>query len=169
MKNEEALSNVRRKVDEVMKKEGDKLIFGWRGEPEPTRKEGDVWEDASRKQWTIKNGIKQNITKLDKAKESINLPLFCPCCSNIMKKQNDKLFYLQYKRCFDCQVDFETELRIKGLWNDYEKHIINSDIDGIINDFNIWINEEINESNTSYVTEAGDVERWVGSSSPGLS
>jgi hypothetical protein len=55
-------------------------------------------------------------------------------------------------------------LRIKGLWNDYEKHIINSDIDGIINDFNIWIDEEINESNTSYVTEAGDIERWVGSS-----
>ena len=59
---------------------------------------------------------------------------------------------------------FETELKIKGLWNDYEKHIINSDIDGIINVFNIWIDEEINGSNTSYVTEAGDVERWVGSS-----
>ena len=26
------------------------------------------------------------------------------------------------------------------------------------------MDEEINESNTSYVTEAGDVERWVGSS-----
>jgi hypothetical protein len=81
-----------------------------------------------------------------------------------MKKQNDKLFYLQYKRCFDCQIDFETELKIKGLWNDYEKHIINTDIDGTIHDFNIWIDEEISESNTSYVTEAGDVERWVGSS-----
>ena len=67
-------------------------------------------------------------------------------------------------RCFDCQIDFETELRIKGLWSEYEKHIINSDIDGIINDFNIWIDGEISESNTSYVTEAGDVERWVGSS-----
>mgnify|MGYP001371452087 CR=1 FL=1 len=37
--------------------------------------EGDIWEDDGR-QWTIKNGIKQNVTKLDKAKESINLPLF---------------------------------------------------------------------------------------------
>ena len=81
-----------------------------------------------------------------------------------MKKQNDKLFYLQYKRCFECQVDFESDLRKKGLLEEYEKFIINSDIDGIINDFNIWIDEEISESNTSYVTEAGDVERWVGSS-----
>ena len=31
------------------------------------RKEGDIWEEDGRT-WTIKNGIKQNITKLDKAK-----------------------------------------------------------------------------------------------------
>jgi hypothetical protein len=30
--------------------------------------EGDVWENSG-KVWTIKNGLKQNITKLDKAKE----------------------------------------------------------------------------------------------------
>ena len=37
-------------------------------------------------------------------------------------------------------------------------------VNNIIKDFNIWIDGEISESNTSYVTEAGDVERWVGSS-----
>jgi len=124
--------------------------------------EGDVWEEDGR-QWTIKNGIKQNITKLDSAKESIHLPLFCPCCSNLMKNQHDKRFYLQYKRCFNCQIDFETELKIKGLWNDYEKHIINSDIDGITQEFNIWIDEEINKSNEGFITEDGTVERWMGS------
>jgi hypothetical protein len=125
--------------------------------------EGDLWEEDGRT-WTIKNGVKQNITKLDKAKESIHMPLFCPCCNNLMKNKYDKGFYLQYKRCFGCQVEFETELRIKGLWVDYEKHIINSDIDSMINEFSIWIDEEINETNTSYITEAGDIERWVGSS-----
>ena len=34
------------------------------------RKEGDVWEESG-KSWTIKNGIKQNITKLDKVKRQI--------------------------------------------------------------------------------------------------
>ena len=34
--------------------------------------EGDIWEENG-KQWTIKNGIKQNITKLDKFKNIINL------------------------------------------------------------------------------------------------
>jgi hypothetical protein len=81
-----------------------------------------------------------------------------------MKPHLDKRFYIQYKRCFNCQVDFESDLRKKGLLKEYEKFVTNSDIDGIINDFNIWIDEEINESNTSYITESGDIERWVGSS-----
>jgi hypothetical protein len=124
--------------------------------------EGDIWEEDGRT-WTIKDGIKQNITRLDKAKELLHLPLFCPECNNLMKKGNDKLFYIQHHRCFDCQIEFETELRIKGLWGEYEQHIINSDIDGTIHDFNIWIDEEINKSNEGFITEAGDVEKWVGS------
>jgi Pyruvate/2-oxoacid:ferredoxin oxidoreductase delta subunit len=124
--------------------------------------EGDVWEEDSRK-WTIKNGIKQNVTKLDKAKAQIHLPLFCPECSKVMKHRYDKQFYIQYNRCFNCQVDFETDIRKKGLWEEYEKNIINSDIDNTIINYNIWIDEMINDSNESYITEAGDVEKWVGS------
>jgi hypothetical protein len=125
--------------------------------------EGDVWEEDGR-QWTIKNGIKQNLTKLDKAKKEVTLPLFCPCCSNLMKNRYDKLFYIQYKRCFNCQVDFETDLRKLGLWEEYEKNIINSDLDHIITDYDIWVDEIINTTNDSFITEAGDVEKWVGSS-----
>jgi uncharacterized protein (UPF0128 family) len=34
------------------------------------RKEGDVWEENG-KNWTIKNGIKQTITRLDNIKKSL--------------------------------------------------------------------------------------------------
>ena len=33
--------------------------------------EGDMWEEDGRT-WTIKDGIKQNITRLDKTKESLD-------------------------------------------------------------------------------------------------
>jgi hypothetical protein len=125
--------------------------------------EGDVWEEDGRT-WTIKDGIKQNVTRLDKAKKSLHLPLFCPECNKTMKPHLDKRFYIQYHRCFNCQVDFETELKIKGLLPDYEKHVLNSDIDGLIHEFNIWMDEEIESSNQSWVTEAGDIEKWDGSS-----
>ena len=91
------------------------------------------------------------------------MPLFCPSCNKVMKHKLDKPFYLQYKRCWNCQIEFETELRTLGLWGEYEKNIINSDIDNMIKDFEIWVDESLNESNQSFVTEAGDVEKWVGS------
>ena len=122
-----------------------------------------MWEESGRT-WTIKNGIKQNLTKWDKAKKSVTLPLFCSGCKQLMNHKYDKLFYVQYKRCFNCQIEFETELRRLGLWEEYEKNIINSDIDNVTKDYSTWMDEVINSSNDSYVTEDGDVERWVGSS-----
>jgi len=57
--------------------------------PHKDFKEGDIWESDGRT-WTIKEGIKQNITKLDKAKKAHTLPLFCPNCKSIMNNRNDK-------------------------------------------------------------------------------
>jgi Pyruvate/2-oxoacid:ferredoxin oxidoreductase delta subunit len=164
LKKEFKEKDVQRLRNLIQGKHGEKATMGTGyTKKQEFHEEGDVWEENGRT-WTIKEGIKQNLTRLDKAKESLHLPLFCPECNNVMKKSNDKLFYIQYHRCFDCQVEFETELRIKGLWNDYEKHILNSDVDGVIHDFNIWIDEEINSSNESWITESGDIEKWNGSS-----
>ena len=48
-------------------------------------KEGDTWTEG-KKTWTIKNGIKQTVSKLDAIKKEIFMPLSCPCCNKIMKK-----------------------------------------------------------------------------------
>ena len=50
--------------------------------------EGDIWE-ADGRTWTIKDGVKQNITKLDKAKKVHMMPLFCPSCKKIMNNEID--------------------------------------------------------------------------------
>lgn len=128
--------------------------------PEENYSEGDIWEQDGRK-WTIKDGIKQNITKLDKAKETINLPMFCPSCKKIMNHQYDKPFYLQYGHCYDCQINFETELRVKGLWSTWHNSIVNQDIDNVINEFNIFSDElETDLDNNSYINENGNLEKW---------
>jgi len=123
--------------------------------------EGDVWEEDGR-QWTIKNGIKQNITKLDKAKEGIVLPLFCSTCSGVMKPHRDKRWYVMYGHCFNCQVDVEHKLRKEGKLEEVEQQITNDHVDGLIKDFEVWVDELIN-TNETFVTEAGDVEKWDGS------
>jgi len=123
--------------------------------------EGDVWEENGR-QWTIKNGIKQNITKLDKAKEGIIVPLFCPSCSGVMKPNRDKMWYILNNHCFNCQVDYEHKLRLEGKLEQVEKQVGNDFIDGVTQDFEVWFEDMIN-SKEQFVTEAGDIEKWDGS------
>ena len=55
-------------------------------------KEGDVWTE-NRKTWTIKNGIKQTVSKLDAIKKEVFMPLCCPECNKVMKKRLDKPNY----------------------------------------------------------------------------
>lgn len=119
-KNEEALNDVRKKVAEKLNKDGNKLVFGWRGEAEPTRKEGDVWEDVNGKKWTVKNGIRQTVTKLDDAKT----PHWCPKCSKPLNHRFDVRFWRIRGHCMDCNVKYETELRRQGKWEEFERKMM---------------------------------------------
>lgn len=123
--------------------------------------EGDIWEEDGRK-WTIKEGIKQNITKLDKAKIAHSVPLFCPKCKKVMNKRNDKPYYNIHKMCFDCIIDFEMQLRKEGKWEEYERNIYNKEIDHFIEEYKLWVQDRLDESNHSFVSESGEVEKWDG-------
>jgi hypothetical protein len=123
--------------------------------------EGDIWENDGRT-WTIKDGIKQNITKLDKAKKAHVMPLFCPKCGKVMKKRNDKPAYNLHKKCFDCVAAMEHKIRVEGKWEEYTHKLHNEQIDHNLEEFKTFIKEKLEESNDSFVSEDGDVERWVG-------
>lgn len=125
------------------------------------RKEGDVWEEDGRT-WTIQDGIRQNVTKHDKAKKAHLMPLLCPNCNTVMNNRNDKTYYNIHKQCFECVVLFEAKLRREGKWEEYERNIKNKEIDNVIDNFKTFMNEKINESSKGYVSEDGDVERWIG-------
>ena len=79
------------------------------------RSEGDIWEEFGRK-WTVKNGIKMSVTKLDRAKKSVFAPLLCPSCSKSMKTEHDKKMFRIHNICFDCVIKMETQLKIEGKY-----------------------------------------------------
>ena len=124
-------------------------------------KEGDVWVEG-RKTWTIKNGIKQTVSKLDVIKKEVFMPLSCPCCNKIMKKRLDKPNYKIHKKCFDCVIEFEHKLRIRGEYDDYKKRLIAKNSLDIVSEVESYLLDAINTSNSNYVSEDGVVERWVG-------
>jgi transcription elongation factor Elf1 len=125
--------------------------------------EGDTWEEDG-KTWTIQNGIRMTVSRLDKLKSILQTPLSCPHCGKAMiKKDLDKKMYMIYKKCFDCVIEHEAELKLQGEYEQHEKQFMGANIDGYINEmegiFEDLINTDINES---IVTEEGDVERWLG-------
>ena len=123
--------------------------------------EGDVWEENGRK-WTIKNGLKQNITKMDKFKKMGTTPLFCPECNLLMKKRLDTKVFPAYQKCFDCVVDYEANLQKQGKLKDFHNQLRNDHIESVITNYKAFMEDSLKESNNSYVTEAGDVEDWKG-------
>lgn len=128
-----------------------------------TRVEDDVWEENGKK-WTIKNGIKQTITKFDKLKTLVIIPLLCPECGVVMNNsETNKKLYNLHKKCMDCVIKYETELKRDNKFNDYQKHIINDNINGYLNDLeDAFFDTFINNSNNSFVTEQGDIEQLMG-------
>jgi hypothetical protein len=124
-------------------------------------KEGDVWKE-NRKTWTIKNGIKQTISKLDAIKKQIFMPLCCPKCSKVMKHSLDKDNYKVHKKCLDCVIEFEHKLKIKGKYQDYINDLQVKNNLTILEETESYLLDVVNRSNSGYVSEDGVIEKWVG-------
>ena len=121
-------------------------------------KEGDIWEENG-KQWTIKNGLKQNITKLDSAKKALRIPLTCPKCNGSMKHHLAKKMYKIHGFCFDCTIEYEASLRKAGLYDQYEKRMMQGNMKAFAHDIEQWVMDFISTQET-FVTEDGVVEDW---------
>mgnify|MGYP003658190788 CR=1 FL=1 len=102
--------------------------IGYNGEESISYKEGDIWE-ADGKTWTIRDGIKENVTKLDKFK-NVAVPIFCPKCKQNMDGQLDPYYY--------------------------------KEIDINIEEYKNFMADMLSESNNSFITEAGDIQKWDG-------
>lgn len=125
------------------------------------RKEGDIWEEDGRT-WIIVKGIKQNITKLDSAREAVKIPLVCPKCSKSMNHHLDKKMYKIHKFCFNCTLEYEAELRRLGLYKQYENIMIKRGFAAFASELEQMISEfsQSSKSSTTYIAENGDVENW---------
>ena len=124
-------------------------------------KEGDIWVEGNKK-WTIKNGIKQTISKLDSIKKEIFMPLCCPKCNKVMKKSLDKPNYRVHKKCHDCVIEFEHKLRIKGTHSTYIKELEKKNSINIVKETEAFLLDAVNNINSSFVSEDGVIEKWKG-------
>ena len=126
-------------------------------------KEGDIWEETG-KTWTIKNGLKQTMTRLDSIKKSILLPIVCPNCSKAMKNDTlNKKMWPIHKMCFDCVISIESELKRTGKFEEYQHNMVMKGVKTYITEMEgLLLDIMLESSKDTFVTEAGDVEEWRG-------
>ena len=162
LKKEFKKSDVQRMRNLITGKSGDRtqIIGGWENKKDE-HKEGDTWEENG-KVWTIKNNIKQSITKLDKFKYLVHLPLCCPSCKKAMKDNdlNKKMFSI-HKMCLDCVVDMESKIKLEDKWDEYAKNVMNANKNASLEEFEQAVESWMLDKDT-FVSEAGDIESWSG-------
>lgn len=166
LKREFKTRDVQRMRNIITKKAGDKtgVQVGYNADY-VERKEGDVWEERGKK-WTIKNGLKQTVTRFDDIKKKIFTPITCPNCNKPMTKGHfDKYMFKIHQKCSDCVIEYETKLKVKGEYQAYERDVIKQGVVYHIKEMeNVLLELLMNQSGEQYVTEGGDIEEWKGKS-----
>ena len=74
-----------------------------------------------------RSGFKIQKGKMDEIRSMINaqkMPSSCPKCAREMKSRLDQKIWKLERHCFECQIDFEHDLRIEGKYEAYEKERI---------------------------------------------
>jgi hypothetical protein len=160
LKKEFTKKEVTRMRNIITGKTGDKtqVLTGYEKKSED-RKEGDVWEDGGRS-WTIRNGIKQTISKQDNLKKLVLMPLSCPNCGNHLKNNTiNKKMYAIHGTCFDCVVEKEQKIRLEGKWEEYVSQNMTQNKNAELSDIETALEEWLHENN-DFISESGEKEGW---------
>lgn len=123
------------------------------------REEGDIWEEDGKK-YIIHLGIKKRYSKLSLLRDSVKIPLFCPCCNKPLSLDIDQRMYKLNKVCLDCQINFEAKLKREGKFKDYQQNIINSNYKSELIDFRNYL-AGFAKTKTMVISEEGITEEWT--------
>lgn len=135
-------------------------IFVSVGSTSVKRQEGEVWEECG-KLWTIKNGIKRTVNKMDEARKELLMPLSCPQCGRSMHHHFNERSWATHKMCFECVIDMEHTYMSKGTFKEYEKNVMLKNAEAYVKSFEEYMEDYMKESVAkNNVTEDGLIEKW---------
>ena len=141
--------------------------IGWSKEADAKREIGDVWEDTHSKyeqhkgfvMKTSKNSdafqeVRAYIQKKDNCKSNE--------CKTISLNRIDKKLIKKSGYCLGCLSSIETEIRVKGLWKEYENYKIwtRMIIDGKLRLEQIQQAHDEAKQVYEYINEDGSTDKW---------
>lgn len=95
-----------------------------------SRKEGEEWKDTQGNSWVKKNGHRQKIS----IKAKYIFEERCSICNADVRWGNrlDAKIHPKTGRCYECNIAFESKLRLAGLFPDYETFkVVNNELSAL--------------------------------------
>lgn len=143
------------------------IRVGYTGEEYVKRAVGERWTDKSGQEWEQKASGPQKVNRVANiVREAIGVQK-CHCGQEVKwGSRADRLFYMKTGLCEGCLIDYETKLRVLGIYDDYEKYKLASNELGATKDMKAKIQETIKyfESGDTDVkmlcNSEGFTERW---------
>lgn len=130
------------------------------------RKEGDEWEDSQGRKWIWKNGVKRRVPK----KAKIINEQRCKECNMDVRWGNylDDRVWPKTGMCYDCYINFQTNLKLTGMFEIYNELQDLKNERSILEDYKKKFEEskkfcEENQGKpVEFLEEDGSFERWEG-------
>ena len=90
------------------------------------------------------------------------MPNWCPECGHIMGRNRlDQYYWPIHKRCFQCSIKFQTQMKLDGVWEEYEKRYMMSKIINTCDEAILFYQDLKAHSNRQIVlNEQGETETW---------
>lgn len=126
---QQKLEEIRQNVAKKLNRWADRLQVSMAYRSKANHVEGERWTEEG-KVWEMKDGIARNISPL----ESARMPFWCPKCSKPMNHRFDRKFYYLRGWCFDCNVNFEHQLRLEGKWEEFEATMLRENRKAMLKD-----------------------------------
>jgi len=130
------------------------------------RKEGEQWEDSQGRKWIWKNGSKRRVPK----RAMIINEQRCKKCNMDVRWGNylDDRVWPKTGYCYDCFVNFQTELKMMGMFEVYNELQDLKNERSILEDYKKKFEEsqkfcqENQGKPVGFLEEDGSFERWEG-------
>jgi hypothetical protein len=113
------LDEIRQNVAKKVNRWADRIQVSMAYRSHVDRVEGERWTEDG-KIWEKKGGIAQNVSILQAAR----MPFWCPKCSKPMNHRFDRKFYNLRGWCYDCNINWEHQLKLEGNWEEFERKML---------------------------------------------
>ena len=99
-----------------------------------------------------KGDIKSELTDI---MSEVRMPLFCKECKKTMKKKLDDKFWRLFGHCWECQIQFEHELRLEDKYDEWATNRAKKNQRAWVDDMIVGIEEWRNERPPDQIYNVG--------------